>query len=163
MRAKLLCSLLVLLGVAVFAPLTGRAAEPKLDGAIGGIELAPQSLVGAAVFVFDYRGLVDGRVRRGWGWMAITHEDLPTGGEVAMITGGFGEIYIGLRRFDVDVYLGMLTLNSDHGTTAFDDDFDVYLSADISNFFGQTRAHDFHGLLSHKPFPPTIVGQLVPE
>jgi hypothetical protein len=164
MKARFVCSLLMVMGFAWFVPDTSCAAAPRMDGAIGGIELAPQSLVGAAVFVFEYHGVVNGKSRKGWGWVAVTHEDLPTDlFESSSITGGFGEIYIGLRRFDVEVYSGLLTLVDDHDTATFDDDFQVEFSVEISNVFGQAAAHGFEGLLSHVPFPPTIDGELMPE
>jgi hypothetical protein len=164
MNARFVYSLLVAFGIALFISTSARAAAPQLDGAISGIELAPQSLVGAAVFVFEYHGVVNGQSHKGWGWMAVTHEDLPKDlFESSLITGGFGEIYVGLRRFDVEVYSGLLTLVDDHNTARFDDDFAVEVSVDIGNFFSQTAAHGFEGLLSHVPFPPTIVGELTPE
>lgn len=165
MKSKLARWSLPIVGLALFLQVRPAvAAAPQLDGHVSGIELAPQSLLGAALFVFDYHGFVNGKFRKGWGWMAVTHEDLPTDLYASSdITGGFGEIYIGFRRFDVEVNEGTLTLVDDHGTAAFDDDFEVLLSADISNFFGQTAAHDFEGLLSHEPFPPTIIGDLMPN
>jgi hypothetical protein len=139
------------------------AAPPELEGQISGIELAPQSLVGAAVFLFEYQGQVNGRDRKGWGWVAVVHQDLPEmEGGFSFILDGSGEIYIGVQRFNLDVKGGLLTLVDDHDTPLFDDDFEILLSVDIRNRIGQSKNHLFDGVLSHVPFPPTIDGDLAP-
>jgi hypothetical protein len=141
-----------------------RSATPILDGAISGIELAPQSIAGAAIFVFAFDGELNGRDRRGFGWIAVQHEELPDEltDEPAAILDGVGEIYIGLRRFDIDVAGGTLELSNLNDPDVFDDDFTVTLSVQICNFFGQCAEHTFAGELSHVPVIPTIDGTLVP-
>lgn len=138
------------------------AAPPSFEGAINGRELLPQSLFGAALFVFEYRGLVDGRQRRGWGWIAVNHEELPAGeGETALIAGGEGEIFVGFRRYDVDVNGGLLTLTDIKDPDVFDDVFGVQLSVDICRR-GECAEHLFDGELNHEPFIPTIIGGMTP-
>lgn len=156
-----------LLGIALLllcvSPSTVAAKPPLLDGDITGIELAPQSLAGAAVFIFDFQGSVDGRNRRGWGFIAAKHADLPVvEGESSRIEDGFGAIFIGFQWYRVDVNLGILTLVDDHDTPDFDDDFHIILPADIRGLFRGRREHVIEGVLSHVPFPPTIVGELSP-
>jgi hypothetical protein len=143
---------------------SASAAAPALDGRISGLELASQEMVGAAVFVFEYEGLVDGRVRRGFGWIAVNHEALKdfVGGE-SRILGGVGEIIIGLKRFEIEVNGGLLTLIRDPDPDVFDDVFSVSLSVDICNRQGQCAEHTFDGVLSHETPIPTIIGDLSPE
>lgn len=150
--------------IALFAPVrSSLAAPPVFDGGIAGLELAPQSIAGAAIFIFEYRGQVNGRSRSGWGWIAVNHDELPAAeGDSAVIFGGVGEIYIGLQRFKVNVNGGFLTLIDLNDPDVFDDDFGVFLSVDIANLFKQSREHEFDGVLSHEPLIPTIVGALAP-
>jgi hypothetical protein len=151
--------------IALFAPVrSSLAAAPVFNGGIGGLEIAPQSVAGAAIFLFEYRGQVNGRTRSGWGWIAVKHDELPTelGDPPALIFDGIGEIYIGLQRFKVDVNGGLLALIDANDPDVFDDDFGVMLSVDISNLLKQSREHEFEGVLSHEPLIPTIVGTLVP-
>ncbi|MGD9858251.1 MAG: hypothetical protein AB7U20_25195 [Planctomycetaceae bacterium] len=69
------------------------AAPPALYVQVGGLELLPQSLFGAALFIFEVRGEVDGVQRRGWGWVAVNHKPLPAGeGDSSLIVGGQGAI-----------------------------------------------------------------------
>jgi hypothetical protein len=151
--------------IALFAPVrSSLAAAPVFDGGIAGLELAPQSVAGAAIFIFEYRGLVNGRTRSGWGWIAVNHGELPADLEddPAPIFGGIGEIYIGLQRFKVDINGGFLTLIDVNDPDVFDDDFGVMLSVDIANLLKQSREHEFGGVLSHEPLIPTIIGELAP-
>jgi hypothetical protein len=156
---------IVAVAIALFAPVRSSfAAAPTFDGGIAGLELAPQSVAGAAIFIFEYQGQVNGRPRTGWGWIAVNHDELPAEpGTSAVIFGGIGEIYIGVQRFKIDVNGGLLTLIDLNDPDVFDDDFGVLLSVDISNRQKQSRAHDFEGVLSHEPLIPTIVGALVPS
>lgn len=150
--------------VALLVPMTSAvAAAPAFDGDIEGLEVAPQSVLGAALFVFNFDGDFNGHHRHGWGWIAVNHDPLPViEGDTADIVGGYGAIYIGIRSFDIDVNGGLLQLIDTHDTEAFDDDFGVYLSLEICNFFDQCRDHEFTGVLSHQPLIPTIVGTLAP-
>jgi hypothetical protein len=143
--------------IGLLAPVTTAvAAAPALDGGVEGLEVAPQSVLGAALFVFNFDGDFNGHHRHGWGWIAINHDPLPTADDpTADINGGFGAIYIGLRRFDVEVQGGMLGFMTV-------DNFDVLLWVEICNAFDQCRDHEFMGVLSHEPLIPTIVGSLYP-
>jgi hypothetical protein len=151
--------------IAVLASFSStRAAEPLLDGRIRGLELAPQSLAGAAIFLFAYEGDVNGRSRKGLGWIAVQHDELPDEltDPPAAILDGFGEIYIGLRILEVEVNGGALELTDLNEPDVFDDNFNVTLSVDICNLLGQCAEHTFAGELSHVPAIPTIQGTLVP-
>jgi hypothetical protein len=142
---------------------SASAAPPAFDGRITGIEVASQEMVGAAVFVFEYEGLVDGKIRRGLGWIAVNHQPLQEvlGGQ-SLILGGTGEIVVGLKRFDIEVNGGLLT-NIDPGDpNVFDDVFSVQLSVNIRNPQGQRAEHTFEGVLSHETLIPTIAGDLSP-
>src|SRR5262245_14173586 len=136
------CALVLLLALLVPAS-SASAAAPSLDGRITGLELASQEMVGAAVFVFEYEGLLDGRLRRGFGWIAVNHTALPEteDDDPALILGGFGEIVVGLRRFDIEVNDGLLPLIDAGDPDVFDDVFGVHLSVDICNRLGQCREH----------------------
>ena len=145
-----------------------KAAPPTFQGGIAGIELCPQSVCGAAIFIFEYQGLVDGRLRDGWGWMAMNHDDLPDQlFGVSAITGGEGAIYIGHRRYRVSVNGGVLVLIGINNPFIFDDDFAVLVSIDICKSKRQCREHAFGnflqpGILSHQTLIPTIIGPLTP-
>lgn len=138
------------------------AAPPVVSGQINGVELAPQYLFGSAVFVFQFRGTLDGRQKSGFGWVSVNHEELPTElGESSAITGGEGELLIGLTRLNVDVTGGSLTLIDPNNPNVFDDVFGVEMDVNICRN-GQCAAHVFQGPLDHDPFPPTIKGSLGP-
>lgn len=139
---------------------SAHAGKPVLKGEISGIELAPQSIAGEAIFVFDYHGWVNGRLRWGWGWMGVKHEPLD---ELSEILGGEGEIYVGFQRFSVTVDGGFLKLIDENNPLIFDDDFGVMLFAHIRDLWGRSNAHVFKGVLSHAVFPPEIDGDLCPE
>lgn len=143
-------------------PSVSVAAPPVLRVQVGGLELLPQSLFGAALFIFEVRGEVDGVERRGYGWVAVNHQPLPeTEGASAFIVGGEGEIYVGFRVYEVNVKGGLLTLTDIKDPATFDDEFSVLMDVDMTRR-GQTAAHRFAGVLDHEPFPPTIFGVLGP-
>lgn len=145
-----------------FTARSAWAAPPALVGKVTGIELLPQSLFGSALFIFEYKGTVDGKSRSGLGWISVNHEPLPDSlGETAAITGGEGAILVGLTRVRVDVNGGLLTLTDLKDSARFDDEFAVQLNVDLSRR-GETATHVFSGALDHEPFPPTIEGSLGP-
>jgi len=141
--------------VIVFAMLgssSARAASvPFVQGDVSGIELCPQFICGAAIFV----GAFDGQV--GWNrWafgtvaVAVTHDPLPAPGACAAITGGVWEMRVGLRRISGFVQ-GQLCAN-------FDNTFDVETVLTIvSGGFGQI---EFLGLLDHNFLIPRISGTM---
>ncbi|MGD9856293.1 MAG: hypothetical protein AB7U20_15215 [Planctomycetaceae bacterium] len=152
--------LFVVMAALLAVPSTLAAAPPALNVQVGGLELLPQSLFGAALFLFEVRGEVDGAQRRGWGWVAVNHEPLPEAEmDSSFIVGGEGAIYIGLRAYDIEINGGLLTLTDLKDPAIFDDAFEVLMDATISRR-GQSAAHLFAGELDHEPFPPTIIGQL---
>jgi hypothetical protein len=146
---------------------TSAAAPPAFeDVEVGGIELLPQSLFGAALFIFEVDGRIDGRPRSGWGWIAVNHVPLEEIENFETdILGGEGEIWIGLRRYEVHVTGGELVLLDSKDPAIFDDLFAVRIEADLCRraFFWtplECAPHVFEGLLDHEPFPPTIGGVL---
>ena len=150
----------LLLALAAGSSSVHAGSKPALNGRIDGVELAPQSIAGAAVFVFEYRGRVNGRSRNGWGWIAVDHQPL---NDVSKIFGGEGEIYVGWERFRVRVTGGLLLLIAENNPAIFDDDFAVLLHAQISDWRGRRCDHVFKGLLTHAVFPPKIFGSLSPD
>jgi hypothetical protein len=141
--------------VVVFAMLgssSARAASvPYVEGDVSGIELCPQFICGAAIFV----GAFDGQV--GWNrWtlgtvaVAVTHEPLPAPGDCAAITGGVWELRAGRRRIS-GVVQGQLCAN-------FDNTFDVQTLLTILS--GGSGQIEFFGLLDHNFLIPRISGTM---
>jgi len=146
--------LLVLLGLV--APPPAGAAE--LTGGIDGFELAIQSGSHGAVFVFGVEGELNGRPRSGWGWIEVFHGPLPEAGGTAPILAGRGVIWIGFRRFRVDVLGGELFASASQPGL-----FEVLASIDLCTRRGGRTLHEFGGVLSHLTFPPTIDGWVRPS
>jgi hypothetical protein len=65
------------------------ASEPAITGHIEGVELCPQFVCGAAVFVGQFKGNVDKRRAKGGFFVSVNHDPLPAAAEQsAKITGG---------------------------------------------------------------------------
>ena len=130
------------------------AAEPQLNGRISGLELLPQSTFSGAVFLFEFRGTVDGVSRKGFGYAEVFHEDLPDPGATSAIVGGMGELYLGARRYVLLISGGTLIgLNED----VFGLDINLLICG-----LGRCVPHHFGGMLTHEVFPPVILGDLAP-
>lgn len=158
---RTVCSTMVV-GALLLVTDAGVAAPPVFSADVSGIELAPQSIAGAAIFLFFVEGEIDGQFRRGLGWIAVNHELLPEAeGESSAITGGSGAIWVGLRRYEVAVTGGELILFDAKDPDIFDDAFVANMTVAISRR-GESGEHLFMGLLDHEPFPPTIEGPLGP-
>jgi hypothetical protein len=136
------------------------AASPRVHGKIVGIEICPQSVCGAAVFLFEFRGELNDRPARGFGWIAIVHEDLPAPNAESDILYGTGVLTIGLHRLEIGAIGGHLygaDLIGEHGS----DVFGVDAALVICNRRGQCGSHVFeHGLLDHETLIPTIEGDV---
>lgn len=145
----------VALFVAVLsASSTLYGAPPALNVRVAGLELAPQSLAGAAIFVFQVDGEVNGRQRHGLGWIAVRHDALPEmEGDTANVIVGKGAVYLGFRRYDVEVTGGQLVLTDAKKPEVFDDEFQVGL--DVNICLGRDlRSPSFHGNTRSRALPP---------
>ena len=123
-----------------------------------GIELCPQSLCGAAIFVGLLRGEVGGNPNAlGTFALAATHEDLPTEqGEPARLQpagpGGAFEFRFGLRRIRGEVVTGFIFRVFDGGIDT--NTFIVFALLLTSE--GDLIEADV--LLDHNVFPPRVSG-----
>jgi hypothetical protein len=123
---------------------------PVIRGAVSGLELCPQSICGAAIFVGVYAGRVGiNPFAVGTMAVAVTHEDLPDPGETAAITGGVWKIQL-LRGAISGVAAGGLLFNNGDNT------YNVVVNMVLTN--GGIGSTTFTGVLSHNAFPPTIKG-----
>jgi hypothetical protein len=127
------------------------AALPPLSGSTFGLELCPQSLCGAAAFVGYFDGDVDGRRAGGWWAIRALHDALPASGARAAVTGGRWSLTIGGQRTAGAVLGGTLRNNGD-------DTFDVTIR--LATGDDDREVLTFAGTLSHRAFPPTVVGTL---
>jgi hypothetical protein len=143
-------AMILLSAVLVAGAMPVRAdTTPVIRGNVTGLELCPQSLCGAAVFVGLFHGQV-GFVRNALGLMAVAvhHQALPeTAGGCAAITDGLWELRVGLRRF-AGLAAGQLCYNGDNT-------YDVSV---VLSLGGGTMT--FTGVLDHNVFPPTIIGAI---
>ena len=148
---------IVALLLGLFAPAQATAAE--ITGEIEGFERAPQCGSHGALFVFAFDGEVNGRSGSGWGWIEVLHEPLPEDGGPTPIFGGRGALWIGWRRFRIDVGNGLLVSRPSQSGV-----FDVAAPLDVRERRGRPVPHDFFdGTLSHLTFPPTIQGTVQPS
>ncbi len=139
-------------------PLSQAAATaPVIVGQIKGVEVAQQTLDHGAVFVFSFFGTLNGRPSIGSGWIEVSYDRLPTADNTTPgeITGGEGVVWIGLRRFAIDVTGGQLTFDTTNPLV-----FGVTADLMILNSLGESTAEVFTGAISHKTFPPTICGKI---
>lgn len=127
---------------------------PIIRGDVSALELCPQSICDAAIF----SGFFTGRVgvnpfAVGLISVAATHEDLPDPDEFAAITGGVWVLrLLSGRRFTGVVAGGSLFNNSDDTFTV---NVQMLLGTD------PTQTLTFHGILSHRVFPPTLIGEII--
>lgn len=137
---------------------TAQVVGAEVVGTIDGFEIALQGGSHGALFVFGFEGQVDGRAKKGWGWIEVFHEPLPEpGGEPALIS-GHGVLWIGLRRYTIDNLAGSLAA-SETEDAIFEVEDGIL---DITDRRDGSVPHDFAGALSHQTFPPTISGTIAP-
>jgi hypothetical protein len=150
-RRLSICLLLVTLSAGA---VTLRAdSTPALQGGVFGIELCPQSVCGAAIFVAAFNGQIGNRPAAGTVTVAVTHDALPTlGGPPSAITGGVWSIQLLNGRKIAGRVTGgsLLQYASDLFLVAVDMEVDSGGSGTLS----------FNGVLSHRVFPPTISGTI---
>ena len=142
----------ILVIVLALSPLTLVASStPSFQGLASGIELCPQSICGAALFVGGFQGSVNGRPASGIFVSAVNHDFLPEVGQDAEIFGGLWSIHTWRGRFRGDVLGGRLfNIN--------DTQFCVEMTLRVLE--GGTGEVNFTGILDHGPFPPTINGAI---
>lgn len=133
-----------------------RSAEavsvPFIDVNTFGVELCPQSICGAAIFVGVLHGQVGANPNAfGTYAVAVTHAPLPPPLMAAPITGGVFEFRIGLRRIRGVVVGGMLVNNANNTFAA---------QATLLITSGGSGTVVFTGLLDHNVFPPTVIGEV---
>jgi hypothetical protein len=148
-------SWMVIVLVLVAGALPVRASStPVIAGNISGIELCPQSVCGAAIFVGTFAGQV-GSNPRAFGTVAVamTHDQLPGPGQTAAITGGTWTIRLLSGRTFSGLAIG-------GGTLLGNPDNTFAVSVDLLLTGGGVGTLTFDGLLSHRVFPPTIVGHI---
>lgn len=140
-----LCAVLFVGAVPVRADST-----PVIQGVVSGLELCPQSLCGAAVFVGVFQGQVGFRSNAlGLIAVAVQHDPLPeVAGDCAAITSGFWDMRVGLRRF-IGTTAGELCYNGDNTYS---------VGVTMSLLGGGGGEVFFSGTLDHNVFPPTIKG-----
>ena len=127
------------------------ASTPFLQGAVGGIELCPQFICGAAIFVGEFRGtLGNNPFARGSIVAKMKHEELPPANGNAAITGGSWEIKTLLRRVGGEVKSGNIHNNNGDGT------FAVYATLALDP--PGSGEVTFLGTLNHNTTIPTFGG-----
>jgi hypothetical protein len=125
---------------------------PVIRGQVSGLELCPQSLCGAAVFVGAFKGQV-GFFRNTLGTIgvAVNHGPLPeVAGGCTPIPNGVWVMFAGLRRIE-GLAAGGLCYNGDNT-------YSVSVGMLITS--GGAGTLQFDGTLDHNVFPPTIQGTI---
>jgi hypothetical protein len=145
-------SLLALLVLAGTVPVQASSL-PVIRGEVSGLELCPQSICGAAIFTGLFVGQVGANpFSVGVISVGATHEDLPPPDLSADIDGGVWSLrLLNGRRFTGLVQSGSLFNNGD-------DTFDVNVQMLIVS--GGSGTLEFNGILSHRVFPPTLIGSI---
>ncbi len=154
MRRAIISAALLLVFTCTARP-AQAASIPFIDVRAFGLELCPQSLCGAAIFV----GLLHGQVgfnphALGTFAVAITHDELPdTAGEQVAITGGLFDFRFGLRNIRGIVLPNGVLLNN--GNNTFSVGANLFIT---EGGFGLLKAEV---LLDHRVFPPTVTATVV--
>jgi hypothetical protein len=125
-------------------------STPVIQGVVSGLELCPQSLCGAAVFVGVFQGQVGVRSNAlGLIAVAVQHEPLPEEtDDCAAITRGLWELKVLLRKF----------VGSASGELCYNGDNTYSVGVTMSLLGGGGGEMFFAGTLDHNVFPPTIRG-----
>jgi hypothetical protein len=144
-------SWIVIVLVLIVGAVPLRASSPPIAGRISGVELCPQSVCGAAIFVAAFAGRVGLNPAFGTVSVAMNHDPLPDPYQQANVTGGVWTIRLLSGRTFSGTATGTLFNNGDNT-------FTVSLGLQMTG--GGSGPLTFNGLLSHRVFPPTIVGQI---
>jgi hypothetical protein len=112
---------LSLIGIAVILSLAAQhfaiASEPAITGNIEGVELCPEFVCEAAVFVGKFKGQVDNKRAKGGFFVAVNHDPLPGPLQFANITGGEWFLRANRHFFSGDVLNGTIFNNGDNTFT----------------------------------------------
>lgn len=147
-------SWIVIVLVLLAGALPVRASSiPVIAGNVAGFELCPQSVCGAAIFAAIFSGQVGNNPYAfGTVAVAITHAPLPDPGDTAAILGGTWSIRLLSGRTFTGVATGGSLFNNGDNT------YHVMVNMLLTG--GGAGALTFEGTLSHRVFPPTIVGRI---
>lgn len=152
MRRRLSWIVIVLVLVAGALPVRA-SSTPVIAGNVAGVELCPQSVCGAAIFAAVFSGQVGANpFAFGTVAVAINHAPLPDPGNTAAILGGQWTI----RLFSGRTFTGLVT----GGSLFNNDDNTFHVIANMLLTGGGAGTLTFEGTLSHRVFPPTIVGRI---
>ncbi len=149
-----LAALPAILAAVLLAPSSLHAAgTTNLAGDLSGVELCPQVVCGAAVFIGRFDGALDGAAGDGRWWVLVNHEALPdAAGASTAITGGRWGMTVGDQPLRGLVSSGSITNNGD-GT------FTVTPYLDVVG--GNEGTLSLSILLDHgRGWPPTVLGKV---
>ena len=148
-------ALALVAAVALLAvPGTSRAASTSVAGSVGGVELCPQFVCGAAIFIGAFEGTVDGLDETGGWWVAVRHDELPRPGQSAQIVGGQWGMTLDGRSVRGGVVTSGTITNI--GNKAF------VVVPRLAIHEGGAGALALSILLDHAPFPPRVHGSVAP-
>ena len=153
-RRVLLAGLPAILAAGLLVPSSlHAAATTNLTGDVSGVELCPQVICGAALFIGRFDGALDGTAGDGRWWVLVNHEALPTAtGASTAITGGRWGMMVGDQPLRGLVSSGSITNNGD-GT------FTVTPYLDVVG--GNEGTLSLSILLDHaNGWPPTVLGKV---
>ena len=147
-----LAALPALVAALFLVPSSLHAADStNLVGTVAGVELCPQIVCGAAVFVGRFEGSLDGTAGDGRWWVTVNHEELPLPGEQAPITGGQWGMVVGDRGLNGVVTSGSI-LNNGDGTFT--------VTPRLGVRAGGEGTLSLAILLDHGWFPPSVEGSV---
>ena len=146
-RTLIVTIAIILAGVSVRAD-----SLPVIQGQVSGIELCPQSVCGAAIFVGAFKGRIGFNPHAlGTVAVAVHHGPLPVNaGDCTPIPDGVWKLWVGLRRIE-GVTAGTLCYNGDNT---------YHISVGMLITSGGIGTMTFDGTLDHNVFPPTIKGTI---
>jgi len=156
MRKNTTRMLAIVLVLACACTTLWAVSNPVIQGLVGGIELCPQFICGAAIFVGEFRGtLGNNPFARGIITAAMIHESpLPPANLDVDILGGSWEIKTLLRRVQGRVVTGTIHNNNDDGT------FTISAELELAPAGSGQKVY-FQGQLNHNTLIPTWGGVLL--
>ena len=136
-------------------------SQPPMTGIIDGHEVCPQFIQfcgGRAWFAGKFVGQVVNKAPSSGSFLVgVSHESLnQTEGGITQITGGEWVIVTGQER---QLISGVVQPGGTLSYHPASNAFDVALTLLLSDGSGTVN---FRGMLAHNPFPPQIIGMLVP-
>jgi hypothetical protein len=147
---KTVCVFAFVLILVLSSTVAHATSNPVIQGPVAGLELCPQFVCGAAIFVGGFQGQIGPNPRSaGLVAAAFTHEDLPGPGQSSSITGGVWELRTIGRRIRGIVLGGTLFNNGNNTFT---------VSATLVLTSGGAGTLTFAGILNHNTLVPTFGG-----